>query len=137
MLLSPVIDDQFADVQAADAEFVDLDDAEARAPDRQPADDQAANGQRAHSNSSDRERSDGEAADRLRTNGLGTSGLGANAGRWCVNRRAFSHEFLHIPAVTKSAEGIVRAPCGDGFTGRRYPDPTVQQNGVRQHARRP
>ena len=32
--LSPVIEDQFADVQAVDVEFVDLDDAEARAPDR-------------------------------------------------------------------------------------------------------
>ena len=44
--LSPVIDDEFAHVQAVDAEFVDLDDTEARAPDREVTDDQAAKGER-------------------------------------------------------------------------------------------
>ena len=90
-LLSPLIDDQFTNAQAADAEFVDLDDAEACASDREAADDQAADGERAKRDGADSESPDGEAADRL-----GPDGARADCCRWLASRRlGFIQAFLH------------------------------------------
>ena len=82
VMLSPVIDNQFAHVQPADTEFSDLYDAEAGAPDRQAADNQAAKGERADRDRSDRESSDREAADPLGAGRLGADRCRRRAGCW-------------------------------------------------------
>jgi hypothetical protein len=110
--LSPVIDDQFAHVQAVDTEFVDLDDAEAGAPDRQVTDDQAAKGERPDRDSSDRKGSEREAADTL-----GADRLGADRARRGASRWSFFHVFLHMALVRARRADVHSARIATGDAG--------------------
>ena len=105
--LSPLIDDQFAHVQAVDPELIDLDEAEAGAADRQVTDDQAANGERPDRDSADREGSDREAAD-----SFGADTLGADRARRRASRWPFFDGFLHISLVRARRADVHSAELG-------------------------